>query len=72
MQIIGCLDDFSDITEIGLLLVKIPIEPFMSRALAEGIIIDTNNPRRKILPQLLKTLVMIVNGQSIFYSKYGD
>lgn len=25
MQIIGCLDDFNDITEVGLLLVKIPI-----------------------------------------------
>lgn len=54
------------------MLVKIPIEPFMSRALAEGIIIEKKKPWRKILPQLLKTLVMIVNGQNIFSSNFDE
>ena len=42
----------------------------MSRALAEGILIDSKKPWRTITPKLLKTLVMIVNGQSIFNNDF--
>lgn len=33
MKIMGCLDNREEITEIGKLLIKIPIEPFLSRAI---------------------------------------
>ena len=41
MKIIGALDGKTEkITKIGEVLIKIPIEPFLSRAIVEGIIYE--------------------------------
>jgi HrpA-like RNA helicase len=35
---IGCLDDKEKVTTIGRFLVKIPIEPFLSRSIIEALL----------------------------------
>lgn len=64
----GCLDDKYDITEIGRALVKIPIEPLLSRAIIDALIVDKLDKSRRVTPKIIKILALIVNSQSIFYS----
>jgi HrpA-like RNA helicase len=36
LKLIGAISDKEQVTKIGELLIKIPIEPFLSRAIVEG------------------------------------
>ena len=38
LKMIGCLEQSGKITSIGRFLVKIPIEPFLARAIIEGVL----------------------------------
>lgn len=40
LKMIGCLDDKEIITTIGRFLVRIPIEPFLARAIIEGLLME--------------------------------
>ena len=57
MRMLGCLDEKTDkITEIGRMLVKIPIEPFLSRAIIEGILFERITKDKEFMRDLkLKT-----------------
>ena len=71
MKGIGGLNERREITEMGRVLGKMGVEPWMGRALIEGMVIEKKT-KRKILKRLLKTLVMIVNGQNIFVSSFDE
>jgi HrpA-like RNA helicase len=68
MQLIGCLDEKAEINEIGRTLVKIPIEPLLSRAIIDGIICDMLVKGKNITSKIIKVLAMIVNCSNVFYS----
>ena len=53
---IGCLNDESELNSIGRLLVKIPIEPFLSRAIAESLIYESVLKERYAKEDLLYNL----------------
>ena len=53
MRMLGCLDEKTDkITEIGRMLVKIPIEPFLSRAIIEGIFFERVTKEKEFMKAL--------------------
>lgn len=68
MNLIGCLNDLDEITPIGKAIVRIPIEPFLSRAIVEGIIIEKLNNTKRVVERIVKILALIVNNQGVFYS----
>lgn len=48
--------------------MRIPIEPFLSRAILEGMIVEKLSPTKAIVEKIVKILAIISNNQSIFYS----
>jgi HrpA-like RNA helicase len=68
MQLIGCLDYRQEITPIGRNIVRIPIEPLLSRAIIDAILLEKLDRSRKVLSRVIKVLAIIANSQSIFYS----
>lgn len=67
MQLIGCLDEKEQINEIGRTLVRIPIEPLLSRAIVDGLICEQIDRKLRITDKIIKIIAMVVN-PNIFYS----
>lgn len=68
MQLIGCLDYRQEITAIGRSIVRIPIEPLLSRAIIDALLIEKLDHSRRIVSRVIKILAIVANSQSVFYS----
>lgn len=53
---------------MGRAIVRIPIEPLLSRAIVEALIVQKVDPLRNVIDKVIKILAMVVNSQGIFYS----
>lgn len=84
---IGCLDQKEKITTIGSFLVKIPIEPFLARAIIEGLLMEKtlsmkeyNKLDRKysdLTEPVIEILCMILSAGNLFritenFKELGD
>lgn len=46
--------------------MHIPIEPFLSRAIIEGVIVEKLDPSKRVVEKIVKILSIVTNNQSIF------
>lgn len=68
MQMIGCLGPNEEINQIGRAIVKIPIEPLLSRAIVDALIVQKLDKNVSIVDKIIKILAVIINSQSMFWS----
>lgn len=54
---------------MGRVIVKIPMEPYLSRAIIEAMLVRLVDPSKDIIERLIKILAMIVNNNGLFYNK---
>mgnify|MGYP000902615111 CR=1 FL=1 len=48
--------------------MRIPIEPFLSRAIIDGIIVEKLSPSKNVVEKIVKILSIVANSQSVFIS----
>ena len=74
LKMIGCLDKNDNLTKLGQFLLKIPIQPFLARAIVEGLLIEklvSLNPSLNIEESgfalsIIQILCLVLNANNLF------
>ena len=72
LKMLGCISLEGILTEIGRLILKIPLEPFLARSIIESLFYASimqkmgKDSERDITDEVIKTLCVIVNSENLY------